>query len=154
MFWRRGTGNQNMQSCTCKAFNSSVCNECPFFFPPRKNCTFGTSGLLLGPAQSTPVHWSCCLISSLICHTCQVDGLSWQKRSAEESFFCVHKKVLNTYLQLVCTIQQVSFTCKINFTCSLSYWLSISMNLSPFVSSFPHHSFTKMPSMFGFAVLF
>ena len=26
--------------------------------------------------------WSCYLISFLICHTCQVDGLSWQMRNA------------------------------------------------------------------------
>ena len=37
--------------------------------------------LLLVPAQSGPV-WSCCLISFLICHTCQEDGLSYQRRNA------------------------------------------------------------------------
>ena len=36
------------------------------------------SGLLLSPST----RWSCCLIIFLICHTCQVDGLSWQRRNA------------------------------------------------------------------------
>ena len=43
--------------------------------PVWQNSTF-KSDLLLSAAQGAPVWWS-----FLICHTCQVDGLSWQKRN-------------------------------------------------------------------------
>ena len=40
---------------------------------------------LLRPVQSTAVHQSWCLISILICNTCLVNGLSWQRRRANSS---------------------------------------------------------------------
>ena len=55
------------------------------------------------PNTGARVQRSCCLNSSLMCHNCQVDGLSWQRRNAHKQGckqICAHLRKIRFFLSV------------------------------------------------------
>ena len=65
------------------------------------------------------MYWSCCLISFLICHTWQLDGLSWQRRNPH---YLGCKQICAQHLK------EISFLCV--WTISRIFYIS-SWNMGP-----------------------